>query len=165
MADRREADARTLLVRNIHTLVTMDDRRREIADGALLVRGNQVVEVGTTDELPDTADEVLDLHCGIFGPGRVYGVLVMGREPRDSFLIGLRELADMGVNVVPFVWSPNPGSRLEGHRAPTAEWYVDTILEAGDIFAHSGVPGGDENHCYRCDGNSLLHDVLRGASK
>ncbi len=97
----------------------------------------------------------------IFGPGRVYGVFVMGLEPRTTFLEGVRELAARGANVVPFVWSPNPGSRLEGHRAPTAEWYMETILEAGEIFARCDVPRGDENHCYRCDGNSMLHDILR----
>ena len=52
----------TLLVKNIHTLVTMDDERREIRHGALLVRDNVIERVGTTAELPDTADEVLDLE-------------------------------------------------------------------------------------------------------
>ena len=97
----------------------------------------------------------------IFGPGNVYGVLVMGLEPRDSLLEGIRELSGIGANVVPFVWSPNPGSKLAGHRAPTAQWYVDTTMEAADIVLESGVPSGVENHCYRCDGNSLLHDALR----
>ncbi|WP_319421117.1 8-oxoguanine deaminase [Pleurocapsa sp. FMAR1] len=52
----------TLLVKNIHTLVTMNDRRREIRHGALLVRDNVIEQVGTTKELPNTADEVLDLQ-------------------------------------------------------------------------------------------------------
>lgn len=52
----------TLLVKNIHTLVTMDDDRREIRRGALLVRDNVIEQIGTTEELPDTADEVLDLE-------------------------------------------------------------------------------------------------------
>ena len=52
----------TLLVKNIHTLVTMDEQRREIPNGALFVRDNVIEEVGTTAELPDTADEVLDLN-------------------------------------------------------------------------------------------------------
>ena len=96
----------------------------------------------------------------IFGPGNVYGVFVLGLEPKDTFLDGVRTLSDIGANVVPFVWSPNPGSRLHGHRAPEAGWYVDTIGEASHIVAESGVPAGTENHCRRCDGNSLLHDAL-----
>ncbi len=97
----------------------------------------------------------------IFGPGNVYGVFVLGLEPRDTFLDGVRTLTGIGANVVPFVWSPNPGSRLQGHRAPSWQWYVDVMQEAADIVAASGVPAGTENHCYRCDGNSLLHDALR----
>jgi len=97
----------------------------------------------------------------IFGAGSVYGVLVMGLEPRDSFLEGVKALSGIGANVVPFVWSPNPGSRLEGHRAPTGQWYTEAITEAADIVHDAGVPSGTANHCYRCDGNSLLHDALR----
>ena len=51
----------TLLVTNIHTLVTMDDGQREIRRGALWVRDNVIEQVGRAEELPDTADEVLDL--------------------------------------------------------------------------------------------------------
>lgn len=85
----------------------------------------------------------------------------MGLEPRDSFLEGVKALSGIGANVVPFVWSPNPGSRLEGHRAPTGQWYTEAITEAADIVHDAGVPSGTANHCYRCDGNSLLHDALR----
>jgi hypothetical protein len=85
----------------------------------------------------------------------------MGLEPKTSFLEGVREITARGANVVPFVWSPNPGSRLEGHRAPTSDWYADTIQEAAEIVLAAKVPSGTENHCYRCDGNSLLHDALR----
>ncbi len=97
----------------------------------------------------------------IFGAGNVYGVFVMGLEPRQTFLEGVKELTGLGANVVPFVWSPNPGSKLEGHRAPTGKWFVDTVLEAADIVYKANIPSGSENHCYRCDGNSLLHDALR----
>ncbi|MBD2021083.1 8-oxoguanine deaminase [Leptolyngbya sp. FACHB-36] len=52
----------TLLVKNIHTLVTMDADRHEIRHGAIFVRDNVIEQVGTTTELPQTADEVLDLR-------------------------------------------------------------------------------------------------------
>ncbi len=52
----------TLLIKNIHTLVTMDDEGCEIRHGALFIRDNEIEQVGTTAELPDTADEVLDLE-------------------------------------------------------------------------------------------------------
>ena len=97
----------------------------------------------------------------VFGEGNVYGVFVMGLEPKETFLEGVKTVSGLGANVVPFVWSPNPGSKLEGHRAPTSKWYVETILEAAEILHDAGVPAGSENHCYKCDGNSLLHDALR----
>lgn len=52
----------TLLVKNIHTLVTLDAERREIRNGALLVQDNAIAQVGTTQDLPQTADDVLDLQ-------------------------------------------------------------------------------------------------------
>jgi len=52
----------TLLVKNIHTLVTLDAERREIRNGALLVQDNAIAQVGTTQDLPPTADDVLDLQ-------------------------------------------------------------------------------------------------------
>ncbi|MCG9478709.1 MAG: radical SAM protein [Actinomycetia bacterium] len=97
----------------------------------------------------------------IFGEGNVYGVFVMGIETKKTFLEGVRAVTSLGANVVPFVWSPNPGSGFEGHRPPAGRWFVETILEAADIVESSGIPRGDENHCYKCDGNSLLHDALR----
>jgi len=97
----------------------------------------------------------------VFGEGNVYGVFVMGLEPRETFLDGVRVLTSLGANVVPFVWSPNPGSKLEGHRAPTSKWYLETIMEAAQIVIEAKIPSGTENHCFKCDGNSLLHDALR----
>ena len=52
----------TLLVKNIHTLVTMDEQRREIRHGAMLIRDHVIEQVGGIDELPDKADQVLDLQ-------------------------------------------------------------------------------------------------------
>jgi 8-oxoguanine deaminase len=61
----------TLLVRNTYLLVTMDDHRREIADGGLFIRDGFIEQVGLTSELPETADEILDLRDHILLPGLV----------------------------------------------------------------------------------------------
>lgn len=61
----------TLLVKNAHVLVTMDARRREIADGGLFVRDGFIEQVGPTADLPTAADEVLDLRGHIVLPGLV----------------------------------------------------------------------------------------------
>jgi len=97
----------------------------------------------------------------VFGAGNVFVALVMGLEQKETFLEGIKVISSLGANIVPFAWSPNPGSKLEGHRAPFAEWYYDVISEAAEIVRSSKVPSGTENHCFECDGNSLLHDALR----
>jgi cytosine/adenosine deaminase-related metal-dependent hydrolase len=51
---------KTLLIRNAMVLVTMDESRREIADGAVFVRGNRIEQVGPSDQLPQQADEIID---------------------------------------------------------------------------------------------------------
>jgi len=62
---------RTLLARHADVLVTMDDARREIADGAVFVRGNRIERVGRTDELPASADTVIELKGHVLLPGLV----------------------------------------------------------------------------------------------
>ncbi|MEO1522020.1 MAG: 8-oxoguanine deaminase [Cyanobacteria bacterium J06633_2] len=51
----------TLLLKNSHTLVTMDSERREIRHGAVFIRDNVIEQVGATDALPSEADDVIDL--------------------------------------------------------------------------------------------------------
>ena len=61
----------TLLVKNAKVLVTMDDQRREIADGGLYIENGFIKQVGLTSELPQTADEILDLKEHLILPGLV----------------------------------------------------------------------------------------------
>jgi len=52
-------------------LVTMDEQRREIADGAMFIRDGFIEQVGTRDELHQAADEILDLRDHIVLPGLI----------------------------------------------------------------------------------------------
>ncbi len=61
----------TLLIRRAAVVVTMDDHRREIPDGGLFIRDGFIERVGPTSELPDEADEVLDLAGHIVLPGLI----------------------------------------------------------------------------------------------
>ncbi len=61
----------TLLVRHADMLVTMDDQRREITDGGLFIRDGFIETVGLSHDLPETADEVLDLTGHIVLPGLI----------------------------------------------------------------------------------------------
>ncbi len=67
----KHAAERTLLARHADVLVTMDDTRREIPDGALFVRGNRIEQVGVSADLPPSADEVIDLSGHVLLPGLV----------------------------------------------------------------------------------------------
>ena len=61
----------TLLLRHAIVVVTMDEKRREIEDGAILVEGNVIQAVGRTSELPPVADRVMDMTGKIVLPGLV----------------------------------------------------------------------------------------------
>ena len=61
----------TLLVRHAEMLVTMDDHRREIPDGGLFIRDGFIEKSGPTSQLPDSADEVLNLSGHILLPGLI----------------------------------------------------------------------------------------------
>ena len=61
----------TLLVRHATLLATMDDARREIADGAVFVRDHVIEAVGRSSELPASADVVIDARDQVVLPGLV----------------------------------------------------------------------------------------------
>jgi len=60
----------TLLIKHAH-LVTMDDHQQEIPEGGLFIRDGFIEQVGSTSELPTTADEILDLRGHIVLPGLI----------------------------------------------------------------------------------------------
>ena len=60
----------TLLIKNAY-VVTMDNNRREIPDGGFFVRDGLFERVAASKDLPETADEVLDLRGHVVAPGLV----------------------------------------------------------------------------------------------
>ena len=60
-----------MLVRNAHVLVTMDADRQEIQDGGLFIVDGFIQQVGKTEDLPETADQVIDLKDHIVLPGLI----------------------------------------------------------------------------------------------
>jgi len=61
----------TLLLKNAAILVTMDDQRREIPGGGLYAENGFITQVSSSNELPVTADLVLDMTGHIVLPGLV----------------------------------------------------------------------------------------------
>lgn len=61
----------SILLRNAECVVTMDEARREIPDGGVYVEAGRIVAVGPSRELPESADEVVDLAGHVLLPGLV----------------------------------------------------------------------------------------------
>jgi len=64
-------NGRSLLLDNATVVVTMDDARREIRDGAVLVANNRIEAVGTSAELAGRAEARIDLAGHLVCPGLV----------------------------------------------------------------------------------------------
>ncbi|WP_298814244.1 8-oxoguanine deaminase [uncultured Roseibium sp.] len=62
---------RTLLLKNADMLVTMDGERREIGGAGLYAEDGILKAVGPTEDLPETADKVIDATGQIVLPGFV----------------------------------------------------------------------------------------------
>ena len=61
----------TILIKNVDFLITMDGHRREIRDGGLFARNGFIERVGNSSEMPETADQVLDLRGHVVLPGLI----------------------------------------------------------------------------------------------
>ncbi|MEM9245606.1 MAG: amidohydrolase family protein, partial [Cyanobacteria bacterium P01_F01_bin.153] len=61
----------TLLVKNASMLVTMDAARREIQDAGLFAEDGVIKQVGSSTELPESADTIIDASDQILLPGFV----------------------------------------------------------------------------------------------
>ncbi|MGF1523550.1 MAG: 8-oxoguanine deaminase [Leptolyngbyaceae cyanobacterium] len=140
----------TLLVKNIHTLATFDDDRSEIRHGALLVRDNVIEQVGTTAELPDTADEVLDLNDRhVVMPGLVnthhhfFQTLTRAYPPAQD-----KELFHWLQNLYP-VWSNL-----------TAELFYTSVQMASAELILSGCTTASDHH-YFYPNDCTLDDEIR----
>lgn len=61
----------SLLVKNARLMACMDAQRQEMEGGGLYIEDGFIKQVGITADLPDTADEVLDLTGHMLLPGLV----------------------------------------------------------------------------------------------
>ena len=143
----------TLLVKHARVLVTMDDTRREIADGALLIRDNVIEWVGATADLPQADGEVLDLSDHVVLPGLVnthhhmYQTLtrvIPGGQ--DEELFGwLRTLYP--------IWAGLTGEAV----------YVSAKLAAAELALSGCTTSSD--HLYIFPNDVTLEDEIRGVGE
>jgi 8-oxoguanine deaminase len=142
----------TLLARNIHTLVTMDEARREIHSGALFVRDGVIEAVGRLADMPaQAADVVLDLNQQIVLPGLVnthhhmYQTLTRVLA-QDSELFGWLQ------TLYP-IWS-----RLTGEAV-----YVSAKLAMAELMLSGCTTSSD--HLYIYPNDVRIDDEIRAASE
>jgi len=88
----------------------------------------------------------------IFGT-EVRSMLMVGLEPLESTLSGVRALAERGCTPVLSPFRPAPGTPLEATPAPTAEYLEEAFLRARDICDKFGMKLGPQ--CIPCQHNTI----------
>ncbi|MFT8314077.1 MAG: radical SAM protein [Clostridium sp.] len=103
--------------------------------------------------------KALENAAHVFGYGKVRSNLVAGIEPKQSILEGVEYLASKGVICFAAPWCPNPGSALEGHRTPEAEWHFDLNKKVAAIHKKAGF-----TYKQLCDVSApigIVHDIYK----
>ena len=142
---------KTLLVKNADVLVTMDAGRGEIARGGLYVEDNRIVAVGTSDALPASADEVLDLTGHVVIPGLVnthhhmYQTLTRACVQDDELFGWLRGLYPIWAGLTP-----------EMVRVSTQTAMAELLLSGCTTTS---------DHLYIYPGGVRLDDSIEGAAQ
>jgi cytosine/adenosine deaminase-related metal-dependent hydrolase len=151
-AKRGRGGSGTLLVKNCHTLVTMDERRREILRGGLFVRGNVIEQVGTATDLPTTADDVLDLQYRyIVMPGMInthhhfHQVLTRVVKPDGTLFPWLKALYPIWANM-----------RSE-------DIYLSAKLAAAELLLSGCTTSSD--HLYILPNDCTIDDEIRALAE
>jgi cytosine/adenosine deaminase-related metal-dependent hydrolase len=143
----------TKLLRHATVLVTMDDERREIPDGGLLIRDNVIAMVGPTSELPSTADEVYDLTDHILLPGLV--------NTHHHYYQTLTRAVPAAQDVVLFQWLRTLYRiwvRLTGEAV-----YVSSLVAAAELLRSGCTTSSD--HLYIYPNDVQLDDQIRAVQE
>ncbi|MNB71147.1 hypothetical protein D3C75_177060 [compost metagenome] len=103
--------------------------------------------------------KAIEYAAKVFGKGKVRSGFVAGIEPKRATLEGVEYFASIGVLSLTGAWTPNPGSALEGHRTPHAEWHLDVAYKCHDIFKRYGFTYQDYFDIAPSP-NFLIHDLF-----
>jgi cytosine/adenosine deaminase-related metal-dependent hydrolase len=143
----------TLLAKNATIVVTMDGTRRELRDAGLFARDGFIEQVGLTDELPMSADTVLDLRGQILLPG-----LVNCHHHLDQVLT--RNLpAGQNINLFPWL---RAHYRIWGSRTPEAS-RTATLVGLGELALSGCTTAFD--HAYVFQNGCKVDDQIHAAQE
>lgn len=92
------------------------------------------------------------------GPGRVRSMLVVGIEPLEDTLAGVRAIAERGAVPVLSPFRPDPSTPLRSWAPPTAAQLREAYVRSLEITRDLGVPLGPR--CVPCSHNTLTFSAV-----
>jgi hypothetical protein len=104
--------------------------------------------------------EALSYASDVFGFGHIRCNFVTGIEPKHKTLEGIERLAAIGVVGNPNLFSPAPGTPLEGTRCPTPEWNMDLQQKAYAVMRKHGLTF-EQVKTAHAETNGIHHDIWR----
>ncbi len=139
-------DLKTLREAGIHGLsINLEIYNQEISKKMMRAK----YELGLQYYLEFIEDAVTE-----FGPGRVRSLLIVGLEPLEDTLKGVRELAVRGCDPVLSPFRPDPVTPLKHYPVPTVEMLERVYLESLEIVSsYPSVKLGPR--CIPCHHNTL----------
>jgi len=144
---------KTLLIKNARVLVTMDETRREIANGAVFIRDNVIEQVGATVDLPQTADEVIDAANHVVMPGLV--------NTHHHMYQSLTRAIPAAQNGELFNWLTNLYPLWAGLTAEMV--HVSTLTAMAELILSGCTTSSD--HLYIYPNDCKLDDSIEAAQK
>ncbi len=142
---------KTLLVKNAKLLVTMDEERREIEDGGLFIRDGVIEKVAPSDELPQAADQVMDLKGHILIPGLV--------NTHHHLYQGLTKVIPKAQNASLFTWLKTLYPIWSGLTAEAIR--VSTLTGLAELILSGCTTSSD--HLYIFPNDCKLDDEIEAA--
>lgn len=97
--------------------------------------------------------DFIDQAVKYFGPGNVRSVIMVGLEPLETTLAGIRALAERGCEPVLSPFRPDPATPLRNHPPPSVEELEELYQRAEEIVDAAGVKLGPR--CIPCMHNTL----------
>lgn len=142
----------TLLVKNIHTLATFDDRGTEMRDAAIYVRDNIIEAIGALADMPlQTADTVIDAARHVVIPGLVNTHHHMVQS-LTRCIAQDKELFDWLVTLYP-IWSGLRSQHI----------YTSAKLAMAELILSGCTTSSD--HLYIYPNDAQLDDQIRAAQE
>ncbi len=145
--------SKTLLIKNARVVVTMDEQRREIDNGAIFVRDNVIEQVGPTSELPLSAGEVIDAAGHVVMPGLV--------NTHHHMYQSLTRVIPTAQNGELFTWLTNLYPIWANLDAEMV--HVSTLTAMSELILSGCTTSSD--HLYIYPNDCRLDDSIEAASK